>query len=279
MVNFMIAQAREIGDKVRESAGRVRLVEKKLKHDIVTELDYSTEKALIRAIRFAFPDHAVFTEEMGFVGRKSSQYVWVVDPIDGTINYAAGLPIYNISIALAVRGQVVLGIIYEPTTDFTVFARKGHGAFINGKRIDRRLATSPHTSLKDALVYLSISTHDDVGIVDQTLKLWRQLHPNVRGIRMLGSSALGLAYVSCGVIDAMVRFEADPWGAAAGSLLVKESGGKFTTIDGNPWHVHFDKEKHEGFIATNQYLYDKIFRLVEKTKVNSKTDRPGDSRS
>lgn len=269
MVNFIIEEARKVGVEVKASLGKVKSVDKKLKHDIVTEIDYSTEKALLKTIRSAFPDHAVFTEELGFVGRKSSQYVWVIDPIDGTINYAAGLPFYNISIALTVHTKVVLGVIYDPLNDVIYFARRGHGAYVNGQKIDTKIAASSKTTLKDALVYVSTSTHDDLDLVDSTLNLWRSLHPNVRGVRMLGSSALGLAYVASGVFDAMIRLQADPWGAAAGSLLVQEAGGKFTTIDGKPWHVQFVRSKHVGFLATNRHLYDKIWRIVRQANGQS----------
>lgn len=262
MIDFIIEEARKIGGEVKLSAGKVRSVAKKLKHDIVTEIDYANEKKLIAAIRAAFPDHAVFTEEVGFVGPRQSQYIWVIDPIDGTINYAAGLPIYNISIALVANGTVSLGVIYDPTHEQIYFARKGQGAFVNGRKIDEQIAASSVMALKDSLLYLSLSTHDDADTVAKTLALWQKLHPNVRGIRMLGSSALGLAWVASGVFDAMVRLQADPWGAAAGSLIVEEAGGKFTTTAGKPWKVRFDRDKQEGFIATNRHLYDKIFRAV-----------------
>lgn len=265
MIDFIMKEAAAIGDRVQDSLGKVSSVEKKVKHDIVTEIDYANEKALIQAIRGEFPDHAVFTEELGFVGRRNSQFIWVIDPIDGTINYAAGLPIYNISIALAVNGNVSLGVIYDPSNKRMYFARSGHGAFVNGKKLDAKLGVQCKTSLKDSLVYVSLSTHDDFEIVNQTLKIWQKMHPNVRGIRMLGSSALGLAYVAAGVFDVMIRLKADPWGAAAGTLIVQEAGGIVSTVSGQPWRIRFDHAKHEGFIAANYCLYEKVKRMIRQT--------------
>lgn len=260
-LTFAQKMAYSLGDETRVHFGRVSQVDKKLRTDIVTEVDFENEKKLIAKIQDEFPDHAVLTEEIGHAGAKDAEWVWIIDPIDGTVNYAAGLPIFNISIALTYKGSVVVGVVYDPISREIYHAAKGYGSCVdNGRSMNCRLGPTSNKVLKDILVYIGISTHDSPEVLDQSLKLWREFHPRVRGVRMLGSMGLAIIQVGLGIFDTMIKVKADNFGTAAASLIATEAGAIFSAFDGKPWHLNLPN-----YIVANPHIYQQVKEIITKT--------------
>lgn len=222
------AIAREAGHRIVEGSRRALEVEYKAPHDVVTHVDRATEEFVSKALREAFPSDAFFGEEHGVKGEASRR--WVVDPIDGTLNFSRGLPVYCVSIALQVDGESVVGVIFDPTRDELFSAAKGHGARLNGAPT----SVADPVSLEDSVLatgFLPMSSEDE----EDNLEHFVALSHKSRNIRRLGSAALDLAYVACGRLDGFWEFHLNPWDTAAGYLLVKESGGLATDLDGEAY--------------------------------------------
>jgi myo-inositol-1(or 4)-monophosphatase len=223
MINVAVKAARAAGSIINRAAldiESVRVSQKKA-NDFVTEVDHAAEQAIIETLMAAYPGHGIWAEESGREhGAKDSEFVWIIDPLDGTTNFIHGLPIYCVSIALAVKGKVEQAVVYDPTRNDLFTATKGRGAFLN----DRRLRVSKRTDLQQALV----STGFPYRMGDhfnQYLQLMGEVMQRTAGLRRPGAAALDLAYVAAGYTDAFFEKGLQPWDVAAGSLLVTEAGG------------------------------------------------------
>jgi myo-inositol-1(or 4)-monophosphatase len=195
--------------------------------DIVTEADRASERLVVQKLSAAFPDHAIVAEEGG--GQEgSSDYRWYVDPLDGTTNFAHGVPIFNVTMGLECRGEMVAGVILDPVRDEMFQAERGSGAFLNGQRIH----VSKALRVADALVatgFPSRRRHLNVNV-----HFYYQLGLMSHGVRRTGSAAIDLAWVGCGRFDAFWEFGLKPWDQAAGVLLVQEAGGRVSDMRGTP---------------------------------------------
>ncbi len=199
--------------------------------DLVTEADKEAEAAVIATIRRAFPDHAILAEESG-ASEQQSAHRWIIDPLDGTTNFAHGFPAFCVSIAYEHRGRVRYGVIFDALHKELFAAHRGKGAKLNGRPIRvsevRTLATSllatgfPYDRRERRRFYLAF---------------WEDMMTRVEGVRRAGSAALDLASVACGRLDGFWEFGLKPWDVAAGSLLVEEAGGKVTNMDGTPFDL------------------------------------------
>lgn len=188
--------------------------------DLVTEVDKYSEDYLVKAIRAVYPAHGLLAEESG-KHSDLADYLWVIDPLDGTTNYAQGLPIFTISVALQYQGATVLGMVYAPVLDQMYTAIRGRGAHLN----DRPL----HVSAKDDLSISVLATgfpYDRASHPDNNLNYFNRFTPLVRGIRRMGSAAYDLANVAAGTLDGYWELNLAPWDVAAGALLVEEAGGQ-----------------------------------------------------
>jgi myo-inositol-1(or 4)-monophosphatase len=219
--------AREAGALLSTYAERHIGFELKGDYDLVTEADRASERLVIERLRTHFPAHDIVAEEGG--GHLSgAEYRWYVDPLDGTTNFAHGFPVYNITLALERAGELVAGVIYDPTRDEMFAAERGGGATLNGSRI----RVSAVRRLEEALVatgFPSRKRHLNVNI-----HFYYQLAMITHGVRRAGSAAIDLAYVACGRLDAFWEFKLNPWDVAAGILIVEEAGGRCSDIRGNP---------------------------------------------
>ena len=195
--------------------------------NIVTDVDLLAEKCIIELLQRNYPDFGIITEESEAIAG-DSPYTWIVDPIDGTRNYAFGIPHFCVCIALACDGEIVLGVTCDPIRHEMFRAEKGGGAFLN----DVPIAVSDKTSLSVSLVSFDLGYDADIGqkMLGVTSALW----PGVVSVRVMGSAALGLAYVACGRLDLYFHFSLYPWDLAAGTLLVSEAGGVVTEFEGLP---------------------------------------------
>ncbi len=215
-----ISAAREAGASLRGHFGNVAEVNEMLAHDIKLALDVETQDLITQRILARFPDHAIYGEE-GLAGNQESEWQWIVDPIDGTVNYFYGIPHYCISIALRRAGEMQLGVIYDPQRNELWETVIGGPALMNGKQI----SVSPRTLLSDAVVSVGFSKTKET--INAGLALLPKYIQSVRKCRLMGSAALDLAYVAAGRFDAYIEQSVSLWDVAAGKLLVENAGGKF----------------------------------------------------
>jgi len=219
--------------------------------DLVTEADLASERAVLARIRSAFPDHGVLAEESGATER-ASPWLWVVDPLDGTTNFAHGFPVFSVSIALLHEGQRVLGVVYDVMRDELFTARRGEGAFLNGRPI--RVTQTPR--LEEALLVTGFPYDRQESPLDNTrefIALLKRCH----GVLRVGSAALDLASVAAGRLDGYWEFQLSPWDLAAGALLVEEAGGRVTTPQGDPL-----PPLGTDIVATNGLIHAELLEIL-----------------
>jgi len=207
-------------------------VRSKRPNDFVSEVDHAAEDAIIAILRQAYPAHGFLAEESGEKDIEAD-YVWVIDPLDGTTNFLHGFPQYCVSIALAHRNIVQQGVIYDPVRNDLFTATRGRGAFLN----DRRIRVSRRTHLRDCLVGTGFPFRDG-SYLDTYLQMMKVMITNTAGLRRPGAAALDLAYVAAGFYDGFWEVGLNPWDVAAGSLLVLEAGGLIGDLAGNENYLH-----------------------------------------
>jgi len=228
-IDVAIDAAHRAGSHIREHFGRPQRTEMKSPTEIVTQVDRDAEQIIVRTIREAFPGDDFLGEE-GHTPQEGAERVWVIDPLDGTRNYALGIPIFCVSIALAVRGHMALGVIYDPLRNETFSAELGGGAFLNGVPV-RQLQRK---GLNEAVVCVGMVPAQSEDNPELALPMLVQMRHVVAAMRNLGSAALGLAYVASGRIDVSYQDRLSAWDMLAGALLVNEAGGVATDFHGEP---------------------------------------------
>jgi myo-inositol-1(or 4)-monophosphatase len=221
--------ARAAGVLLRENFGTVLDVNEFAAHDIKLDLDVRSQELITGMLLERFPEHAIFGEE-GIAGNQASAFQWIVDPIDGTVNYFYGIPHFCISIALREAGEVLVGVIYDPMRDEMWQTARGEAALLNG----RPIAVSARTRLADAV--LSVGFSKTATTIAAGLPMLEKYVQRARKCRLMGSAALDLAYVACGRLDAYIEQAVSLWDVAAGQLLVQNAGGQFemTPLADNP---------------------------------------------
>src|SRR6476659_4832517 len=223
MLNIAIKAARSAGAIINRASLDLDLlkVNTKAPNDFVTEVDHAAEAAIIDTLLGAYPGHGILAEESGTSrGARDSEYVWIIDPLDGTTNFIHGLPTYAVSIGLAFRGQIQQAVVDDPARNDLFFASKGRGAFLN----DKRLRVSKRTRMADALIGTGFPFRkgDDLA---HYLRILETVMKSCAGVRRPGAAALDLCYVAAGWYDAFFETGLSPWDVAAGSLIVTEAGG------------------------------------------------------
>lgn len=218
--------------------------------DLVTQVDRACETVIREVIGQAFPDHVVLGEERGQEGT-SSTHRWIVDPLDGTLNYAHGFPFFCTSIALEVDGVVQLGVVVDPVRDESFTAVKGRGSFRNGRPVHvTNEGTLIRSLFSTGFAYVSEVQHENLAVFERML-------PKARGLRRAGAAALDLAYVACGRLDGFWELDLNPWDVAAGWLLVEEAGGRVTSGDGAPYRFG-----PRSMVATNGAVHDAALEVL-----------------
>lgn len=216
---------REAAALIRNSSER--RFELKGEYDLVTATDRASENLILERLRQHYPTHAVVAEETGGHAG-SSEYCWYVDPLDGTTNFAHAFPVYNVTLALERAGELIAGVIIDPTRDEVFSAEKGGGAYLNGRRIRVSQAAAIEDSLS-ATGFPSRKRHQNLNV-----HFYYQLAMLSHGVRRAGAAAIDLAYVACGRLDLFWEFSLNPWDIAAGVLLIREAGGVVTDMHGAP---------------------------------------------
>lgn len=243
--------ARGAGRLVRENLGKVKEVTYKAKNSLVTEVDRLSEDIIIKSIRSNFPTHDIFAEEAGRIRNKST-HVWIIDPLDGTTNYAHTYPCFAISIALEVRGVIRMGVVYDPVREEFFSAELGQGAYLNG----RLLEVSKAGTLDESLLCTGF-THENEWMVDENLRHFENFIRGSQAVRRDGSAALDLCYVASGRYDGFWELGLHSWDTAAGSLIVKEAGGKITDFSGKEFSIYGEET-----LATNGLIHNEMIRVL-----------------
>ena len=232
LVEVAIAAARAGGRVLQDLLpGDRSIAYKESGIDLVTDADRRAEEAIVAFIRGHFPDDAILSEERGDEPGRSA-YRWIIDPLDGTTNYAHRFPIYCVSVAVETGGQVLAGAVYDPTRDEMFAARRGLGAALNG----HRLRVSQEADLGAALLATGFG-YDIRTNPRNNLKQFADLYRRARAVRRAGSAALDLCYVAAGRLDGYWELTIAVWDVAAGALLVEEAGGRMSRVDGGPYDI------------------------------------------
>ena len=272
MINVAVKAARAAGSIINRAAldiESVRVSQKKA-NDFVTEVDQAAEQAIIETLLTAYPDHGIWAEESGREhGAQHSEFVWIIDPLDGTTNFIHGLPVYCVSIALAVKGKIEQAVVYDPTRNDLFTATKGRGAYLN----DRRLRVSKRTQLKDSLISTGFPYRPDSNF-SHYLTMMGDLMQRTAGLRRPGAAALDLAYVAAGYTEGFFELGLQPWDVAAGSLLVTEAGGLVGNFTGDADFLEQGEclagtPKVYGQMVSVLGKYSKFATVAEKTALGT----------
>ena len=239
------------GAVLREFQGNLTQIKKKSDIDLVTEADTASEKLIIDTIQADFPDHGILAEESGDTPAESS-FQWIIDPLDGTTNYAHGLNLFSISIALAQDNQVVMGLVLNPVTGELFSAARARGATLNGEPIGVSNTPTLHESL-----LVTGFPYNFKEIISPLMTRFSNCLSKSQGVRRLGSAAIDLCYVACGRFDGFWEQNLHPWDTAAGMLIVKEAGGKVTDFNDQAFDVNMKE-----ILATNGVIHQEMLPLL-----------------
>jgi len=251
MLNIAVRAARAAGSIINRAALDLDVlkVASKGTNDFVTEVDRAAEEAIIDILLDAYPGHGILAEESGRErGAKHSDYVWIIDPLDGTTNFIHGFPVYAVSIALAFRGKVEQAVVYDPARNDLFYASKGRGAFLN----DRRLRVSKRTRMGDSLIGTGFPFRKGDNF-KRYMKIFEEVMQSCAGMRRPGAAALDLCYVAAGWYDGFFETGLSPWDVAAGSLMVTEAGGLVGNFTGESDYLY-----QREVVAANPRIYAQL---------------------
>jgi len=241
--------AKEAGKMMLASFGKRHSAKSKGSTDLVTEVDKKAQSIIFKKIKSKFPKHSFLSEEAPSI-RGKSDFLWIIDPLDGTANYNSGIPFFCTSICLSYKDEIVLGVVFDPLHKEMFVAEKSNGAFLNGKRV----TVSKEKSLNKVMVGADSGHIKRV----QSVKKMMKIADSVRGIRWQGAAALSLCHVACGRLDAYMTANTTAWDAGAGYLIVKEAGGVITDINGKK-----DVTFKTGVLASTKQLHKKILNKIK----------------
>ena len=255
MLNFAIQTARDAGSLLAERFGRALRVTNKSELDLVTESDLASERLIIDRIKTYYPRHAILAEESGASSpatpEAQGEWRWIIDPLDGTTNYAHGYPCFCVSIGLEHDGRMEIGVIYDPMREEMFTAERGQGAALNGRRIG--VSTTP--DLTGALLCTGFPY--DVRERSEFARHFANFIMNAQAVRRDGAAALDLAYVACGRFDGFWEEGLKPWDVAAGSLMVEEAGGRVSDYEGGPLSIYAPP-----ILASNGLVHEQMMRVL-----------------
>jgi myo-inositol-1(or 4)-monophosphatase len=249
-----IEVAKEAGKILRQGFGSTfTITNKEGKNNLVTDYDHRSEEFIIESLSKAFPETIFLAEESGLSSQwKNDIPIWIIDPLDGTVNFAHNLPIFSVSIALSQNKEIFTGVIYNPILDELFVSEKGRGAFLNGVK----LKVSSCQRLEESFLVTGFPYNIDSNpgyCIDQFIQMLKMGIP----VRRLGSAALDLAYVAAGRFDGFWEINLNPWDVAAGFLLVQEAGGKVTKYNGDPYWI-----TDNNILATNGLIHDELSQTL-----------------
>ncbi len=259
-LNEICIIAKQAGLILREGYEKQHDIKMKSRQDdLVTEMDKRSENFIMDRINTLYPGHTIITEETG-THSGDTEHAWYIDPCDGTMNYAHGLPLFAVSIGYACKGELTKGVVYDPMRDECFYAEKEHGAWLNGKPIH----ASDHTDLKNSLFVtgFSISLMEKKGI--NNFPAFEHFMRTTAGVRRTGVAALEIAYVACGRLDGMWSMKLCAWDVASGFVIAKEAGVRITALDGESEAF---KEPYYDFIIANPELHTALKKELKPFKL------------
>jgi len=256
LLNFAIQTARDAGRILVDRLGRALQVSNKGDIDLVTEADLASEKLIIERINSHYPRHAILAEESGasngvVIVPGKNEWKWIIDPLDGTTNYAHGYPCFCVSIAVECAGRIEIAVIYDPLRDEMFVAERGHGATLN----DRRIRASLVEDLNQAMLCTGFPY--DVRDRPEFARHFTNFTMHAQAVRRDGSAALDLACVACGRFDGFWEDGLNPWDVAAGVLLIEEAGGRVSDFRGVPLDIYTAK-----VLASNGLIHEAMMRVL-----------------
>jgi len=252
MLNTAVKAARRAGTIINRASQNLDIlaVTEKTANDYVSEVDRAAEQSIVRALLEAYPSHSVLAEESGATG--TSEFQWIIDPLDGTTNFLHGFPQYAVSIALSHKGVLSQAVIYDPVHNDLFTATRGRGAYLN----DKRLRISKRTNLQKSLIGTGFPFRE-FSHIDNYLAIFRDLTQKTSGLRRAGAATLDLAYVAAGRLDGFWEFGLSPWDMAAGSLLITEAGGLVGDLEGNGGYM-----ESGNIVAGNPKIFSQLVQAL-----------------
>lgn len=252
MIDDLVNIAKEAGSVIREGFGKsVKIGYKTGDNNLVTEIDTASEKVITDFIRKKYPSHSILAEE-GSGEQKDSEYLWVIDPLDGTTNFAHGLPIFSVSIGLQKNGETIDGVIYDVMRDIIFSAELGAGSEADSEK----LTVSSNDNLSHSMLVTGFPYNKKEN-PDKLFERFIALAKTARGVRRLGSAAIDFCYLASGVFDGFWEVHLHPWDICAGKLIVEEAGGLVTDFQGNKTNI-FTKR----ILSTNGKIHDQIINVM-----------------
>ncbi|MDX1412265.1 MAG: inositol monophosphatase family protein [Nitrospirales bacterium] len=257
LTNTAIKAARAGGAVLNQYAQQTFHIQKKdYDVNLLTEADLKSEEVVIKTLNHAYPSHQILSEEKGLHPSSDQRFKWIIDPLDGTTNFAHGFPMYNVSIGLEYEGTRLIGVVYDPTRNELFVGQKDHGATLNGSSIH----VSATAQLDKALLVTGFA-YDVHTVPDNNLKEFCHFTLRARGLRRTGSAAIDLCYVACGRFDGFWERSLHPWDTAAGTLIVEEAGGKVTHYKGEPFSI-YGKE----IVASNGIIHQEMVSALHEIR-------------
>jgi len=255
-LSFAIDLAIKAGKIQLSYFGNISSYEKKSTNiDLLTKADIESEKFIISKIQQTYPDHSIISEESQKI-ENNSKHTWVIDPLDGTTNFAHNLPIFAVSIGFKINEKIECGVVYNPAVDKCFYALRGHGAFLNGSIIH----PTTTSELEDALIATGFPyLHDKK--YDLSFELFKDFYDRTQGLRRLGSAALDLCFVAMGRFDGFYEYNLEPWDICAGSLIAKEAGALVSDWDGSKMPLNGSR-----ILCSNKYIHNKMISILKQTK-------------
>jgi len=255
-LEFITEMASRAGEILQGIVGDNLEIQHKSRTDLVTRADHASEEYLINAIREEFPDHAINAEESGELAG-STEHQWYIDPLDGTLNYAHGVPIYSVSIGYAFQGELELGVVYDPTREEYFCAERGKGATLNGAPIH----VSKYENLIDCMLVTGFPK-DIWGTPNDNTANFVQFSKTAQTVRRLGSAALDAVYIAAGRLDGFWEVTINQWDVAAAGLIIREAGGFVTNVYGDPDFLN----KPVSIIAANQVIHTQMLEILKEVR-------------
>ena len=247
-----IDAAKKAGLLLKKNIDKAHRIEFKGVIDIVTEMDKKAEDIIIKTFKNAFPEHGILTEE-SLEQKSSSEYRWIIDPLDGTTNYSHGFPVFCVSIALEKQGEIILGVVYNPMLNELFTAEKDKGAYLNNKKIK----VSNISNLSKSLLATGFP-YDVRTSPENNINHFSNFAVRAQAIRRAGAAALDMCYVACGRFDGFWELKLKPWDTAAAMLIINEAGGIVTDFGGKPFSLYSGET-----LASNGLLHDAMIKVLK----------------
>jgi len=264
MKNFTIQLAKKAGAEINKRFNKDRIIKVKKKSQILTQADLIADKIIVAGLKKKFPNHGILSEESGLQKNKTcppnppaggvggSDYLWVIDPLDGTTNYAIGSPLFGVGISLFFKNQPILAVAYMPAMKELYFAEKGKGAYLNNKKI--KVSNSKNLDQS----FLTFCHGSSQKHIRRALKIYTKIKLNSLDSRQLGSAAVEMGFVAAGRTDCIIIPGAHVWDVGPGTLLVREAGGRVTDFQGKDWNL-----KSKDVVASNGKIHNQLLKLLK----------------